>query len=109
MFRVSACFALIAVAAFSVPALAQNRATTAEVTGLLEDSTGGVLPGVTVTVVNLDDGLVRSSVTDGAGRGGGRSHRDRGDLCRRDDHGHVRRDARQPGNLEPADQRAAVP
>ena len=32
MFRVSACFALIAVAAFSVPALAQNRATTCQST-----------------------------------------------------------------------------
>ena len=60
-------FALVAVSLFSVPALAQNRATIAEITGLLEDATGGVLPGATVTVVNLDNGLTRSAVSDGAG------------------------------------------
>ena len=58
-----ACFVLIAISLFSMPALAQNRATTAEITGLLEDATGGVLPGVTVTVVNLDNGLTRAAVS----------------------------------------------
>ena len=68
MFRVRACCLLIAAASIPLPAAAQNRATTAEITGRLEDTTGGVLPGATVTVVNLDDGLVRSGVSDGAGR-----------------------------------------
>ena len=67
MLRVSACFILIAVSLFSMTALAQNRATTAEITGLLQDATGGVLPGATVTVVNLDTGLTRSAVSGGTG------------------------------------------
>ena len=50
-----------------MPAPAQNRATTAEFTGRVEDATGGVLPGATVTVVNLDNGLTRSAVSDGTG------------------------------------------
>ncbi len=67
MLRVSVCFALIVVSLFSMPALAQNRATTAEITGRVEDAAGGVLPGATVTVVNLDTGLTRSAVSDGTG------------------------------------------
>ena len=67
MLRVSACFILIVASLFSMPALAQNRATTAEITGLLQDATGGVLPGATVTVVNLDTGLTRSAVSGGTG------------------------------------------
>ncbi len=67
MLPVSAWFALIAVLLLSMPALAQNRATTAEITGRVEDATGGVLPGGTVTVVNLDNGLTRSAVSDGTG------------------------------------------
>ena len=49
MFRLGVCTVLTAVTVLAVPALAQNRATTAEITGMLEDSTGGVLPGVTVS------------------------------------------------------------
>ena len=63
----SVCFALIVVSLFSMAALAQNRATTAEITGRVEDAAGGVLPGGTVTVVNLDNGLTRSAVSDGTG------------------------------------------
>ncbi len=58
---------LLAAVLLATPAGAQNRATTGEITGLLQDATGGVLPGATVTVVNLDDGLVRAAVSDGAG------------------------------------------
>ncbi len=68
MLRATVGLALLAAALIPLPSSAQNRATTAEITGRLEDATGGVLPGATVTVVNLDDGLVRSSVSDGAGR-----------------------------------------
>ena len=67
MLHASVCFALIVVSLFSMPAPAQNRATTAEITGRVEDATGGVLPGATVTVVNLDNGLTRSAVSDGTG------------------------------------------
>ena len=58
---------LLAAVLLATPAAAQNRATTGEITGLLADATGGVLPGATVTVVNLDDGLTRTAVSDGAG------------------------------------------
>lgn len=58
---------LLAAVLLATPAAAQNRATTSEITGLLEDATGGVLPGAAVTVVNLDNGLVRTAVSDGAG------------------------------------------
>ncbi len=57
------------VAAFLLPvsAQAQDRATTAKITGLVSDTTGGVLPGAAVKVVNLDNGLVRAGVSDGSG------------------------------------------
>ena len=58
---------LLAAILLATPVAAQNRATTGEITGLLEDATGGVLPGATVTVVNLDNGLIRTAVSDSAG------------------------------------------
>ncbi len=56
-------FIPVVVLLFSFPGLAQNRATTAEITGLLEDTTGGVLPGATVTAVSPDNGLTRAAVS----------------------------------------------
>ena len=44
-------------------ALAQN----AQITGLVKDSSGAIIPGVTVTARNVDTGLTRVAVTDGAG------------------------------------------
>ena len=67
MFRTATAAGLVAAVLLHAPALAQNRATTAEVTGRVEDATGGVLPGVAVTVTNRDDGLVRTGVSDGSG------------------------------------------
>lgn len=67
MFRTVTPAGLAAAVLLQAPALAQNRATTAEITGLIEDATGGVLPGVAVTVTNRDDGLVRTGVSGGAG------------------------------------------
>jgi len=57
------------VAAFLLPAStqAQDRATTGKITGLVTDSTGGVLPGAAVRAVNLDTGLVRTGVSDDSG------------------------------------------
>ena len=63
MLRLSAGFVLIAASLLCLPARAQNRATTAEITGLLEDATGGVLPGATVTVLNRDSALTRTAVS----------------------------------------------
>lgn len=67
MIRTATLAGLTAAFLLRAPALAQTRATTAEITGLVEDATGGVLPGATVTVTNRDDGLVRTGVSDGAG------------------------------------------
>ena len=47
-------------------ALAQ--ANTAEVSGVVRDTSGGVLPGATVTARHLDSGLVVERVSDGDGR-----------------------------------------
>ncbi|MBI3940703.1 MAG: TonB-dependent receptor [Acidobacteria bacterium] len=42
--------------------------TTAAVSGNTRDSSGGVVPGATVTVKNTDTGLVRTAITDDQGR-----------------------------------------
>lgn len=49
----------------SMPVAAQT--TTGEIRGTVRDSSGGVLPGVTVTAVNVNTGLKRSEVTDASG------------------------------------------
>ena len=48
----------------AVPLLAQN---TAELRGTVIDSTGGVLPGVAMTLINKGSGQERSQLTDSAG------------------------------------------
>jgi outer membrane receptor protein involved in Fe transport len=63
MFRVVA--ALFVSLAFATSAFAQITAAT--LSGTIKDETGGVLPGVDVTVQNVDTGLMRSSVTDANG------------------------------------------
>jgi hypothetical protein len=47
---------------------AQARLTGADLQGTVTDATGGVLPGATVTVANLETGLVRTAVADERGR-----------------------------------------
>jgi hypothetical protein len=47
---------------------AQARLTGADLQGAVTDSTAGVLPGATVTVVNVETGLVRTAVADAEGR-----------------------------------------
>ena len=44
-------------------ALAQN----AQITGVVKDSSGAIIPGATVTARNIDTGLTRIAVTDGSG------------------------------------------
>jgi hypothetical protein len=63
---VAATFAL-AVAGPS-PVHSQSDMATGTVQGVLTDSQGGVLPGVTVTASNADTGFARSQQTDTAGR-----------------------------------------
>jgi outer membrane receptor protein involved in Fe transport len=50
---------------FVVPASAQTHF---DLAGIVTDNSGAVLPGVTVTLRNVDTGLVRTSVTDANGR-----------------------------------------
>src|SRR5262249_40310114 len=57
--------ALILLMTAASPALAQITAAT--ISGTIKDQTGAVLPGVDVTVKNVDTGLNRSAVTDGSG------------------------------------------
>ena len=49
------------------PAAAVAQTTTGTILGDVKDSTGGTLPGVTVTAVNQANGLTREAVTDGLG------------------------------------------
>jgi carboxypeptidase family protein len=56
---------MLLVAAFSIAASAQE--TTGTITGTTTDQSGAVLPGVTVTVRNIDTGTQRSVVTNSEG------------------------------------------
>jgi hypothetical protein len=47
---------------------AQARLTGADLQGTVSDDTGLALPGATVTVTNVETGLVRTTVTDGQGQ-----------------------------------------
>ena len=60
---------LISVLGAAAPALAQGGASAA-VTGAVTDAQGGVLPGVTVTLRNVETGNVRTTVTEANGRYG---------------------------------------
>ena len=51
----------------AVPAFGQSTATNGTIEGTVVDTSGGVLPGVTVTVTNTDTGAERSLVTNEAG------------------------------------------
>src|SRR6266571_1249895 len=53
--------------ALSSSLFAQSQAANGTIEGVVRDSTGAVLPGVTVTVVNLETGVARSPLTDGDG------------------------------------------
>src|SRR5262245_3397365 len=66
MFRIR--FGLLA--AFIALSVSSARAdiTRFDLSGVITDSTGGVLPGVTVTLKNADTGQVRSTVTGADGR-----------------------------------------
>jgi len=44
------------------------QSTGGSLSGTVKDGTGGVLPGVTITISNTDTGLTRTLVTDGGGR-----------------------------------------
>jgi hypothetical protein len=58
--------ALLLIAA-AVPALAQSQAANGAIEGTVRDNSGGVLPGVTVALVNIDTGTQRIVVTNESG------------------------------------------
>ncbi|MDP1568437.1 MAG: TonB-dependent receptor [Vicinamibacterales bacterium] len=59
--------ALLCSLALTAPAFAQSTAINGTIEGTIVDDTGAVLPGVTVTVTNLDTGDVRVVVTNASG------------------------------------------
>ena len=54
--------------ALGVPEVRAQSAATGSIEGLVTDSTGGVLPGATVIVRNMDTNVPRNLVADGDGR-----------------------------------------
>ncbi|MGE0360376.1 MAG: carboxypeptidase regulatory-like domain-containing protein [Vicinamibacterales bacterium] len=65
MFRLI--LALFLGVATAMPAAAQSTAINGSIEGVVTDESGGVLPGVTVTIANLDTGDVRVVVTNESG------------------------------------------
>jgi hypothetical protein len=62
-----ALFLVALVLAAAVPAQAQGEAS-ASVSGVITDAQGGVLPGVTLTLRNVESGTTRTAVTEGDGQ-----------------------------------------
>src|SRR5579863_285536 len=58
---------LIALLAMRIPAMAQGE-TTSAIVGSIVDPTKAAIPGATVTVTNIENGLKRSVKTDDSGR-----------------------------------------
>src|SRR5262249_35657207 len=57
----------LAVLALPLPSRAQSQAVNGSIEGVVHDGTGAVLPGVTITVSNIDTGQQRTATTDAAG------------------------------------------
>jgi carboxypeptidase family protein len=64
--RLARCL-LAAVVILSAAAGAAAQNNTGQISGTIKDASGGVLPGVTVTVVNVNTGILRAVVTDDNG------------------------------------------
>jgi hypothetical protein len=59
---------LVFLVLFPTLVFAQSQATTGVIEGTVSDATGGVLPGVTVTLRNVSTNYEQVQVTDGSGR-----------------------------------------
>ncbi|MBI2220728.1 MAG: TonB-dependent receptor [Acidobacteria bacterium] len=59
---------IVALAATTLSAAAQSRATTADLSGIVLDQSKAVLPGATVVVTNIATGVERTTETGGDGR-----------------------------------------
>jgi hypothetical protein len=64
---VTGCAALLLAAVMVAPLAAQSQAANGNIEGIVRDTSGAVLPGVTVTVTNIDTGAQRSVVTNERG------------------------------------------
>src|SRR4029450_2064152 len=62
------CPALVAFVVAGYPTALHAQTTSASVSGSVQDSQGGVLPGVTVTMTSRTQGNVLTATTDDAGR-----------------------------------------
>jgi len=60
-------FGFVVLATVACTRVAAGQSVDAIVKGLVTDQTGAVQPGATVTVTNVETGLVRSATTDGSG------------------------------------------
>jgi len=65
--RAAAVLSILLTGALGRPALAQSTAANGSIEGTVLDKSGGVLPGVTVTVNNTQTGTARSVVTNESG------------------------------------------
>jgi hypothetical protein len=65
---IRACFAALLCLVLAAPLFAQSQAANGSIEGTVVDTSGGVLPGVTVTVTHIDTGAERSVVTNDKGR-----------------------------------------
>jgi len=59
---------LVALVFVGNPTVLHAQTTSASVSGVVQDSQGGVLPGVTVTLTSRTQGNVLTTVTDSGGR-----------------------------------------
>ena len=62
-----ACLVVASLLFLSVPSLIAQTAASGALTGTVTDSTGAVVPNVTVTVTSTDTGQARAVTTDAAG------------------------------------------
>ncbi|MBZ5555896.1 MAG: TonB-dependent receptor [Acidobacteriia bacterium] len=59
--------AVLSLLMLTAPAFAQSQAANGAIEGIVSDSQGGVLPGVTVTVTSVETGIARTVVTNERG------------------------------------------
>src|SRR5262245_2777536 len=60
-------FAGLMALVLAAPAMAQSQAANGSIEGTISDTSGGVLPGVTVTITNVDTGAERTVITNDRG------------------------------------------
>ena len=60
-------YLLIALSSRALPALAQARSSSADLTGTVSDQSKSPVPGATVVATNIATGLARNGVTDANG------------------------------------------